>query len=79
MDELHNKKSELISYLKQLERVAVAFSAGVDSTFLLSIAREALGNNVIAVTGRSVSFPEQPGRSLLPVPKRAVFRVSECG
>ena len=59
MDELHNKKSELISYLKQLERVAVAFSAGVDSTFLLSIAHETLGNNVIAVTGRSVSFPER--------------------
>ena len=38
--------------------VAVAFSSGVDSTFLLKAALEALGrDNVIAVTASSCSFP----------------------
>ena len=59
MNHLTQKRADLISYLRQLGRIAVAFSAGVDSTFLLSIAREALGDNVIAITGRSVSFPER--------------------
>ena len=59
MDELHRQRSILADYLRELNRTAVAFSAGVDSTFLLSIARETLGDNVIAVTGRSVSFPER--------------------
>jgi uncharacterized protein len=38
--------------------VLVAFSAGVDSTFLLKVARDTLGrDNVLAVTGRSPSVP----------------------
>ena len=40
--------------------VAVAFSSGVDSTFLLKAALEALGKDkVIAVTASSCSFPER--------------------
>lgn len=43
--------------LRSLERVAVAFSAGVDSTFVLKVARDVLGPaNVIAVTGESDSL-----------------------
>ena len=59
MDIVHEKHGKLISYLRGLERAAVAFSAGVDSTFLLGMAKEVLGENVIAVTGKSVSFPER--------------------
>lgn len=47
----------LLEYLKSLKSVAVAFSSGVDSTFLLYAAKEALGDNVIAVTASSCSFP----------------------
>ena len=39
--------------------LAVAFSAGVDSTFLLAAAQEALGDQVIAVTARPNSFPDR--------------------
>jgi uncharacterized protein len=39
--------------------LAVAFSGGVDSTFLLRVAHDALGDNIIAVTARSCSFPER--------------------
>lgn len=44
--------------LAELESVAVAFSAGVDSTFVLKVAQDVLGRDrVLAVTGRSASVP----------------------
>lgn len=57
MDTLHQKKQNLELYLKELGSLAVAFSSGVDSTFLLKTARNVLGNKVIAVTAKSCSFP----------------------
>lgn len=43
--------------LRSLKRVAVAFSGGVDSTFVLKLAVDTLGHeNVLAVTGRSASI-----------------------
>lgn len=59
MDALHKKKQDLESYLKALGRIAIAFSSGVDSTFLLKTAHGLLGDNVIAVTARSCSFPQR--------------------
>jgi len=54
----NEKYSELINYLKSLEKVVLAFSGGVDSTFLLKAAKEALGNNVKAVTIVSPYIPK---------------------
>lgn len=59
MDELHEKKRRLDESLQSLGGVAVAFSSGVDSTFLLKAAHDALGERAIAVTARSRSFPRR--------------------
>ena len=59
MYELHIKKEKLEESLSKLGKIAVAFSGGVDSTFLLDTANKVLNENVIAVTGRSAAFPER--------------------
>lgn len=51
------KYMELINYLKKMNKVVLAFSGGVDSTFLLKAAKEALGKNIKAVT---ISAPYIP-------------------
>lgn len=56
MDELHEKFERLRAYLASYGRVAVAFSAGVDSTFLLKVAHDLLGERALAVTASSALF-----------------------
>lgn len=56
---LENKFRKLKEYLKSLNTTAIAFSSGVDSTFLLKTAHEVLGEGVIALTAKSSIFPER--------------------
>lgn len=52
------KYIELINCLKKMDKAVLAFSGGVDSTFLLKAAKEALGDNVKAVTIQSPYIPK---------------------
>lgn len=57
MDQLHEKYENLKAYLKSLGSVAVAFSSGVDSTFLLKVAHDVLGGQGHCGDGSILFFP----------------------
>ena len=57
MDQLHEKYNSLQSRLLALGSLAVAFSGGVDSTFLLQVAHDVLGDRTLAVTAAPPFVP----------------------
>jgi uncharacterized protein len=52
------KINELKKILKEMESAIIAFSGGVDSSFLLTVAKKVLGKNIIAVTAKSPTYPK---------------------
>lgn len=59
--DLGQKLRKLKEHISQCAGALVAFSGGVDSTFLLKVTREVLGENVLAVT---ITGPVFPGKEI---------------
>jgi len=59
LDTAHPKLARLQAILKEMQSAVVAFSGGVDSTFLLKVAADTLGKNVLAVTALSPTYPPE--------------------
>lgn len=45
--------------IRNMQSLVIAFSGGVDSSFLLKVAYDVLKENVLAVTARSSTYPER--------------------
>jgi uncharacterized protein len=52
------KYNRLLQWFEKSRNIAVAFSGGVDSTFLLAVAQKVLGDKVIALTVKSPYIPD---------------------
>lgn len=53
------KLEELIRLLKDLKSCAIAYSGGVDSTFLSKVTYDILGDKALAVTATSSTYPQR--------------------
>ena len=53
------KYLNLIDYIKKFDKLAVAFSGGVDSSFLLKVAHNTIGPNAFAITYVSPLLPKR--------------------
>jgi uncharacterized protein len=68
------KERKLLEILASMESAIVAFSGGVDSAYLAVVAKQALGDRSLAVTGESPSYPDHQRRMAVEVVEK--FRLA---
>ncbi|MGH8012996.1 MAG: asparagine synthase-related protein, partial [Candidatus Binataceae bacterium] len=67
---LENRLARLRAIFNPMPAVIVAFSGGVDSSFVLAVARKTLGERVLALTTTSPTMPDEDRRSAIAIAAR---------
>ncbi|AEM78308.1 LOW QUALITY PROTEIN: hypothetical protein Thewi_0878 [Thermoanaerobacter wiegelii Rt8.B1] len=68
--EIKEKLRKLQEYLSRLDNALIAFSGGVDSTFLAKVSYDVLGNRVLAVTATSPMHPKSELKEAVELAKK---------
>mgnify|MGYP001595601649 FL=1 len=66
---LEEKTEKIKSLIREMDSTLVAFSGGVDSTLVLALAHEVLGEKTLAVTAQSASVPNREMQASLQLAK----------
>jgi uncharacterized protein len=74
MSDINEKYKKLTEYLSSFESMLVAYSGGVDSTFLTVTAHKVLKDKLIAVTAKSETYPEVESTSAKEIAEKFGFR-----
>lgn len=69
------KYEQLKKLLASMDGAVVAYSGGVDSAFLLSVAHDVLKERVVAVVATSLTYPESEVKQALSLAKKMGVRV----
>lgn len=71
---LEEKYENLKKYIKELGSAVIAFSGGVDSTFLAKVCKDVLNDRCLAVTATSSTYPEREFKEALELAKEIGIR-----
>jgi uncharacterized protein len=75
-----DKERALVTWLQAQDSIAIGYSGGVDSAYLAAVAVETLGpDNVLAVIGRSASYPESQWANARSFGQGIGLRITEIG
>lgn len=72
---MEEKYKQLQDMLKEMGSVLVAYSGGVDSTFLMTVAHNLLGDKALAVLASSETYPSSEIQSAVDLANKMGFRL----